>query len=156
MTKKKTHEEWQQDVGKAEEQMKLWKFTRELPKIQKELEQIDINAIGGHCGNFAEATQRIFGGDVWCSYEDELRSMDGQPAHCMIQIDDTFFDIRGSRDRESAMFVLRDVAESGLKEEEIDTQIELVDKWGYKEIRDEDTITTIEKIIRKHIDEVMT
>ena len=49
----------------------------------------------GECANFAEALQKVVGGEVWCAWTDEYHVTERGPAHCSLKWKNKFWDIDG-------------------------------------------------------------
>jgi hypothetical protein len=53
---------------------------------------LDGTGVTGDCANFAEALQRLIGGEIWCVFESIYRADEGEPAHCAVKVDGEYWD----------------------------------------------------------------
>lgn len=72
--------------------------------IQETISELDLSKYdiyGGDCVNIAVALQRVYGGDIICSYASEIDFQEMKPAHCAVRIDGVLYDGGGVTSEES-------------------------------------------------------
>ena len=124
-----------------------------LVKLKDQWSQNGLYPSMGDCGNIAEALQSTYGGKIYCSYEDEFRWSEGEPAHCALKIGDKYYDAHGEISLSTLRYhaITDEMSDEEYEELTIVRPTEVIDgkPAGYESIRDEDTIEKVKGMIRR-------
>lgn len=127
---------------------------QKMNDIRIDMESHGFYGHAGDCGNFAEALQRVLGGNICCSYENEGYAGESLPAHCVLKVRDKFIDANG--EHPNGMEYLRQWGfNEAFPEDEEFITIECgsgyADEIYFSGIRDVERVDRLEKIIREHL-----
>ncbi|VVB55133.1 Uncharacterised protein [uncultured archaeon] len=104
----------------------------------------DIDVQSGDCANFAEALRNLVGGTIVCVFANEGYEENEEPTHCALKIGSELYDGSGKITEQQllARAKLQDIDAKGYLRE-----MQYVDGFGYRGIRDQKKIRRIQKVL---------